>query len=775
MPPPKSDRPSAIDRAIRWVVAHPRSSLALSLGIVLQVAFGATKLQTSKDIRIFFSEDDPQLQAYEAVEQTYTKSTNIFCVVTPRDGGSVFNRDTLAAVQYLTAKAWETPFSRRVDSLTNYQHSWAEGDDIMVEDLVSTPAAELTDDDLERIRNAAMSNPLLVNRLVADDEKVAGANIPIDLPGEDEASEQPTAVKFVRELAKDVEEKFPDAEVRLTGVIMINNALDESIALDGKTIVPAMFGLIFLCLTLLLRSITASLAAFFVIIFSNAFAFGMAGWLGIKISPTVLSAVNMIMTLAVADSVHILAAFRRNFRDGTSKGEAMIDALAKNFRAIFLTSFTTVLGFLSLNTSSSPPFRDLGNIVAIGVAAAWLFVHILLPALVLLLPVRPARESKRSSPFDPILSGLANFVTARPKPILFLGILVTLGMSAFILKNELNDNFVEYFDEGLEFRAATDYMIENLTGFEYIDYPVSAGETGGISDPEYLKKLEAFADWFREQPKVRHVYAYTDMVKRLHKNLHGDEPDQYKLPESRAVAADCLMMYEMSLPYGLDLTDQIDLDKSSTLVKVSVSRITSNELNALDGAAQKWLKENDLSPESAGTSQSMMFAHIGPRNISSLLGGTVAALFLISVCMIFITRSLKYGLASLLPNLAPAAIGFGIWGLLIGQVGLAVSVVVGMTLGIVVDDSIHFITKYLQLRRKDGLARNESIRNTFLSVGDAMITTTLTLALGFGILAFSSFELNSSMGILSATVIGIALAFDLLVLPALLLVLDRED
>ena len=225
----------------------------------------------------------------------------------------------------------------------------------------------------------------------------------------------------------------------------------------------------------------------------------------------------------------------------------------------------------------------------------------------------------------------------------------------------------------------------------------------------------------------------------------------------------------MSLPAGQELTDQVSLDRSSSLLRISLANITSNEMIALDRRAQEWLRANGLSPESAGTGQSIMFAYIGERNIRSLLIGTISALVLISGCMIFVTRSVRYGLVTLPPNLAPVALSFGLWYFADGRVGLAVSVVVGVTLGVVVDDTIHFVSKYLKLIREEKLDPVVAVRETLASAGGAMIATTVILAGGFGVLAFSSFELNQSMGILSAVTIVFALGFDLFVLPALLL------
>jgi hypothetical protein len=168
-----------------------------------------------------------------------------------------------------------------------------------------------------------------------------------------------------------------------------------------------------------------------------------------------------------------------------------------------------------------------------------------------------------------------------------------------------------------------------------------------------------------------------------------------------------------------------------------------------------------------------MFSHIGERNIRSMLTGTALALVLISGILAVALRSVKIGLISLIPNLVPALTAFGLWGFIVGQVGLAVSVVTAMSLGIVVDDTVHFLSKYLRARREQGKSAEDAVRYSFHTVGTALWSTSLILVAGFYILTFSGFTLNADMGLLTAIVIAIALVVDFLFLPPLLMKLDR--
>lgn len=251
--------------------------------------------------------------------------------------------------------------------------------------------------------------------------------------------------------------------------------------------------------------------------------------------------------------------------------------------------------------------------------------------------------------------------------------------------------------------------------------------------------------------------------------MHGDDQQWYRLPESRNLAAQYLLLYEMSLPYGLDLNDQVNVNRSSLRVIALMKAMSSNNMLAVEYRAKDWLARNIPENNVRVASPILMFAHIGERNIKSMLVGTVSALVLISMMLIFIFRSLKLGLISMIPNLLPAGIAFGFWGLTNGQVGLGLSVVTSMTLGIVVDDTIHFLSKYRYATDIKGLNSDAGVRYAFSTIGIAMITTSIVLVAGFLVLGMSHFSINSDIGLMTAITIGVAMLLELLLLPPLLM------
>lgn len=753
----------------RWLIRNRWLVIALTLLAVAVVTSGMRYAGFTGDYHVFFSEDNPQMLAFEQLENTYSKDDNVLIVLAPKSGG-VFNQETLDAVEQITKMGWQVPYSSRVDSISNFQYTHANDDDLIVQDLYKN-ANTLTKQDINAIKNIALKEPLLVNKLLSPEGHVTGINITVQLPGISPETEMPKITSAVYEIENYLHENYPDIDVYMTGIVLLNNAFFSASMKDMSTLVPLTFLVVLVTVGLFLRSWTSTFSTLWIIVLSIMVGMGFSGWAGIKLTPPSSVAPTIIMTLAVANAIHILVSMFHAMRHGTEKHDAIVESLRINMQPVFLTSLSTVIGFLAMNFSESPPFHDLGNIVAVGMGTSFLLSITFLPALMSILPVR---TPKRSFDDNTFMNRLADFVVRRRTILLISMSLIVLSLGSFLPRNNLGENFVEYFDKSIPFRTASDFVSDNLGGMYRIDYSVESKESGGISTPEFLQKLEAFANWYREQPEVIHVNTLTDTMKRLNKNMHADNEAYYSLPSERDLAAQYLLLYEMSLPYGLDLNNQINVEKSATRMSVTIKNINTTEILALEEKAQVWLLKNGAEIRSDGSSTTIMFSHIGKRNIKSMIVGTTVALILISFILIFALRSLKTGLISLIPNLVPAVMGFGLWGLLVSEINVGLSIVTGMTLGIVVDDTVHFLSKYLRARREKGLNSEQAVRYAFSTVGTALWVTSAVLISGFMILTLSTFKLNSDMGLLTSIVIAFALIADFLLLPALLMKIDAK-
>ena len=529
---PDTPHSTTTERFAAFVVRRRWSTLGVVFAAFAVMIAGAPRLGFDDEYRVFFGPDNPQLLAFDEVESIYTKNDNILFVIEPPDGDA-FSPTTLEVTERLTEEAWQIPFAIRVDSLSNFQHTWAQGDELVVEDLI-TGGGDLSDAERQAKRKVALAEPLLRNRVVPDKTNVLGMNVTLQLRRE-EQDETARAVAHARGMVEGIQNDYPGYRVRLTGMVMLNNSFQESAMQDMATLTPAMYGVIIVVLWLLLRTFSGVAATLAVIALSVGGALGLAGWMGVNLTPPSTASVTMIMTLAVADSIHILVTMLGEMRRGLPKHAAVIESLRVNFQPVFLTSLTTCIGFLSMNFSEVPPLNDLGNISAAGVALAWVLSITALPALAAILPiqVKPLSGAEKAPPLD----RLGELVVARRRPLLWIGAVASVSMIALLPLNDLNDQFVDYFDESTAFRQDSDFAMEHLSGIYQIQFSLESGESGGISSPAYLAKLDEFAEWYRAQPGVVHVQTLTDTFKRLNRNMHGDRPEL--LPPAGQPGARC--------------------------------------------------------------------------------------------------------------------------------------------------------------------------------------------------------------------------------------------
>ncbi len=752
----------------KWPVVI--ATLVLALGLASQ-----GKMEFDGDYHVFFSKSNPELEAFDALQEKYTKDDNVVIVLAPKNG-NVFTKENLSAIEELTQSAWNTPYSSRVDAITNFQYTRAEGDDLYVDDL-SYESHLKTPEEIAKIREVALKEPLLLHRLINEKGSVTAINVTLRLPGVDTAKEIPEVTQNTREMIAAFQEKHPEFDMYTTGLVPLNTAFFEASFRD-LALTMIMFLIVIVVTLLLTRNIFAMLATLFVVFFSIASSVGFVGLMGIKLTPPSSVFPTMILTLAVADSIHILITMLQKVRnEGYSKTEAIVESMRLNFMPVFITSVTTIIGFLTLNFGEVPPFWDLGNIAAFGMTMAFLYSTTLLPALMAIFPIWKKKTKKVATTTAPVsfYTKLGNYVIQQPIRLTVISILVIGVLGVLATKNVFNDEFVEYFDESVKFRTDSDFINENLTGFYNVEFSVGSGESGGINNPEYLQTLHDFEAWLETQPEVTHVNAFSEVARRVNRSMHGDDQSFYRVPTNREEAAQYLLLYELSLPFGLDLNNQINVDKSESRVTVTLKNNSSAEMIAFSKRAENWLKDN--APESMhalGVSPTLMFSKLGFRQAESMFNGNIIALILISIVLMIALRNFKLGLLSIIPNVTPVIVGFGLWWLYKGTINTGMVIVFGMTLGIIVDDTVHFMSKFLRARREYGYTAKQAVVYAFETVGQALVTTTLVLIAGFAVLSTSSFALNSYMARITLMIIIAALIIDFILLPSLLILTSKK-
>jgi uncharacterized protein len=470
-----------------------------------------------------------------------------------------------------------------------------------------------------------------------------------------------------------------------------------------------------------------------------------------------------VMVIVTASCVHLVMSWMRHLETEGDQTEAACQAFEENLAAIAVANITTAIGFLCLNFAESPPLAQMGTIVAFGILIGWLLTALFLPLVFKRLRdfrIKPLRVSPDR------LERLGAFGLHHPWiiPVFLIALLLAaIGISQI----RFNDSALQYFDQSYTFRTDSDAIQDALTGLESVHFALNSGADQSVFSPDFLRRVDRFADWLRQQDKVVFVGSVTDVVKRLNQTLHGGDSEAYRVADTQAANAQAMMLYELSLPLGQDMNQVLDIDRTQTRLSAVLRNADGRDIADFATRAETWLAQNEPQIATQAIGVGVAFAHITQRNNEAMLVGMFVVLLLVSAILVFVLRDLRLGLVSLIPNILPAAFAFGLWGWLIGDVNLGSTVISTMTFGIVVDDTVHILMRYQQQRRA-GASQEEALRHTFRTVGTALMVTSIAITSGFLVMLLSGFVINQHIGGLAALVIVLALVTDLILLPATL-------
>ena len=214
--------------------------LVILLSLIIAFSFGSQMkyLGFATDYRIFFSGENPDLTKFEKFQKTYAKNDNFIFVIKPSDGNA-FSPNLAELQERVTKEAWQIPYATRVDSITNFQHTWSNGDNLTVEDLIKN-GKSLTNEELQNKKNIALKEPILKNNLISSNGKTVGINVVLQYPGKD-LKEVPTAAAKAREIVAGIKKDYPNVQVGLSGLSMMNNSFSEAGMKDAQTLIPIMY------------------------------------------------------------------------------------------------------------------------------------------------------------------------------------------------------------------------------------------------------------------------------------------------------------------------------------------------------------------------------------------------------------------------------------------------------------------------------------------------------------------------------------------------------
>jgi predicted RND superfamily exporter protein len=757
------------------------------------------------DYHVWFDKDNPDLVAFDRFQKVFAKEELALVAVAAKEG-DIFDNRHLATLRTLTERFWTVPYVNRVDGLVNFNYTTADGDELLVEDFIpSTPLAEA---DLAEKKRVALADPILSKFLLSRDAGMTQIALRVIVPeGYPEGHiEAKRAMDSLVQLAR---AENPGLDFRLGGTVVMNTAFNEFAQKDSQTLVPLMFLIIILALAFLLRSFWGTVLPMGLLVTSILFPIALfVGVMGMSLNNASVNVVQILVTIAIADSVHILTIFFQGMKQGMKRNEAIVHTFQVNFIPCLITSATTAAGFFSLLLQDVPPFRDLGLFAGAGSLYAFLASVFTLPALLSLIPFRarakaaaPATGSAGAAATPQPAAGSpdrgallpqwpvawVDRIDRRKKSIAWASLFLALASLGLFTRLVVDSSAVKFFSEETEFRQATEYIDGNIIGTNPYEFGFDAGSEGGVYDPAFLKKLERFQEYLLSRPDFRFTYvsSIVDVVKRLNQTLHGGDPAYYAIPDRDSVTAEgdtlrarnliaqYILLYTLSLPQGMDLTNQVNVDNSKARVTAFQQQLTSSRQTAVAAEINAWLDREMPEAGARTLGVPIMFGNMMEMAMPGMLKGAATSLLLITFMLVVTFRSLRAGLLSMIPNVLPVVVMYGIIGLSGYMVNLSVAVVAMITLGIAVDDTVHFMQHYLEGIRQ-GLPRKQAIVRSFQECGLAIVFTSIILVAGFLSLTLSDFAVNQDLGMFCSLVWVLALLAEFTVLPAIILLIGER-
>ena len=754
------------DRFYRTGTGRPW--LVLLVALLLTGAAGSLvqRYYFDRDYRIFFADDNPDLINFKTITDRYGPYESVVIGIHAKEG--IFTRENLRILRVIDRNAWEIPNSTSVSSLANTNELVAENDSLQSRPLIPADE-ELTDAKIAEIRRRATTNKLTVGRLINKEGTFAAILVRCAIDFKKADHQEGETADFAHSLITDMEKRYPHLRFHSGGSIMYNAAMKSVNMREMRYLLPLMMGMLLLTLSFVMGSLRATLGVMFIVSITTATAMGLGSLVSQSLNAATATAPLIIMTITVADCVHVIKSLQYYQRRGIAYREALRCSLKSNLSPVFWTSLTTVVGFLNLNFSEIPPYASMGNIAAIGIVLGFLHSLITLPAFLTLLQVKERRERK-----DWILTLVEMvfpWVERHSRAIVWTFHILMLGALVSLPQMKLIDHLDKIFSKDLRIRQDTMEFSRHLEYTYELEYSLESTVPGGVFRKEYLEEVAAFTAYMLSQPEVKVAQDMTQVVRNLNRKLHNNDPAYEVIPESGRELSQYFLLYEMSLPPGVNITDLVDMGRRFSKVRFTLLADDDPEKDVVLKVADlgnQWLKQNarHIRP-SEGTSLGFMMANLFQRNAKGMIIGSLFSYLLVTLGLIVMLRSLKWGIFSLIPNLSPTLLSFGAWSVMVGHVGIAASSVTILTIGIIVDDTVHFISKYHSCKKH--LSRREAVRQVVVHTGHAITTTSLILISGFAVTATSDISLNATMGILVTLTIVFALLADLFYLPAIIL------
>jgi hypothetical protein len=743
-------------RFFEWIVDHPY----LTIGVILLITLGflafIPRLRVDTDFSHYIDKSDPTVAAMERAEDRYG-SQELFLVAVENKNG-IFNRETLEKISAMQ-EAFEG--LRGVDEVTgplNAQVITGTVTTLAVGPAAVGEAVPETPEEMETYRERVMASNTVRDYIVSSDGKAAVISIKLKMDADE--------VEIAKEVAMIVEEyNTPPDRIYIIGLPYMNLVLAESMGKDLKILIPLVILMIVLVLYLGFQTLRGVVLPLLVVSFSVVWSLGLMAIFNAPV--TIISFVLpvILMAIGIADGIHILNRYNEETAKGLLKREAILKTLKEMRGAVVMTSLTTMGGFLALLNSYLIPQRQFGLFTAVGVLVAMILSLVLIPALLAVLRVpRGKLHGKTDGILTRTLSGFERVILSHRRIVLVGSVVLFLAFLAGLPLLKIETSQVEYLGEKNPVMQAIDVMDRRFSGSEQMMVEIDTGKRDGLKDPVVLNKIVALQEFLKEKG-VRKTTSLADMVREMNQKFHADDPTYYVIPQDRKLVSQLLLLFTFQ---GGNLGSMALGDFSAGEVMGLYTMEGSAKQVQLVQEVQAYLDEHftgAIRAEMVGPAQvqSSLYSRIAKSQITSLGSSILAAGLIVTLLM----GSVVAGSISLIPLVLTVVISFGVMAYSGTPLNMATLMVSSITIGIGIDYGIHFISRFRQEVRM-GKEEGQALQATIQTTGRGIAYNALALALGFGVLIFSSFKGMSSFGLLIAMAMVISALSAFTVIPAIL-------
>ena len=745
-----------------WLVQHRFKLAVVALLVTIIGGWGVQFTRFDGTNESLFAEADEYKAEVDQARVDFPSSAPRLTMTFEVDG-DIFNLRTLTAIDELTRRYIEIDSAIALSSILTYRVSEADKE-ILGRSYLFPDLDDITEADLQQIKTIALNDEDLTQARLTSAGNVTLATVSYSV-SEDTSEARLAVAESAVVLRDSLRQQYPDIRIYLVGGPMFERDSNLAREKDNKVLLPlvviAGVLLLWFCLGSLLSSIALAVVALTTIIVTV----GTHALLDVPLNQISRLGPAVAGIVAFADGIHVLSVYAQKILRGTDRKQALIESININFRPIALATVTTTMGFLSLNLSSAPAIYGFGNIVAIGVIWAFFFTVFLLPAMILLIPARSIAKPLGVSGF---IEGVLRLVARREKP-LFWGFLGLIAVTLFMLPlNKLDNDPFDFIDEGSDLSVVVEIQQREFENDRGLAFVVRSNEYYGITNRDFLDKVDDIATQLEADPQISWVSTYTDYLKLRNKAANDDDEAYEVIPEDQLTVIDYLVGYQLVAEIDPNLGQIFNKDYSAIYLYVATSGLSDEEIlqlaNKIDVLAENYASESFQVTHANNT---ILGARLNQIISTELFTGFSLSLVMITLTMMIGLRSLRYGLLSIAPNVFPITIVFGLWGLIEGNLSPYVLMLLAVSIGLVVDDSVHVLSKY-KTARDSGKSPGESIEESISLAGSAITITTLWMSVGIALMGFSSTTIFQNLTSIITPIIVVALFLDLLFLPSLL-------